>query len=482
MLPTYQSLFDDLHQRKLGYALWKNLAEVEDALAGKGDLDLYVRVETAGLFLERLIANGFVRAHSRYTYPDVEHHFAWDETAGRFCHLHVYFRLVTGESHLKQFCLPIESYLDAFPPTINTDHGLLECHPQVLQRLHLFRRRIKLSSLPGVALYLRERRGYVAETQALDARVTTAQGSYEDLDGWLATVQPASGGMLVEAARGLGHRVELSHLSRFTPLGGWARRYWHLVRRPCNKLLRRKKRLDHGMIVAVTGLDGSGKSTTVELLQAWLGREFDVVPVHYGHGRLTLWSAPVRLALQLRHALSMSRNARDADRTAQDAPSARSFVAHVRYLALAIERKAVVADAVRAASRGCIVVSDRWFSLNKGKMDSPRLDPESVHGLKRWMARLENRCYAVSPDPDLILRMQVSPQVAVQRNRERDKADKETDEQIIERFRVNGAVRYRCINQHIVDNERSLQTVQADVRERVWKTLILRQGPWRGHS
>ena len=482
VLTPYRRLFSDLHAGRIGHSLWKNLTEVPAALQGTGDLDLYVRPATAAAFRRALGEHGFLRAHSRYAYPDVEHHYAWDEVSGRFCHLHVYFRLVTGESHLKQYCLPIEAYLQEWPPTRRED-GLLQPDPEVLRRLHLFRRRIKLSCLPGLFLYARERHGYTEETAHLEALASSCSTlEPARLQGWLSSVvpgEPGADGLVAEARRGLRHRFELSGLSRFTPAGAWARRYAHLVLRPLNKLRRRRKRPDSGRIIAIVGLDGSGKSTAVDMLADWLGAEFDVRRVHYGHGRSTLASVPVRLALRIRQAV---RGGPDAASAASATPAAmarpkdtQSLIAHARYLALAIERRAVAATALRAAARGELVISDRWYSLDGGKMDSARLDPEGGSVLKRRMARWENRLYRTSPDPDLLLKMRVGVDVALQRNRERDKIGKESDEQIVERFRVNDDLAYRCVDQVMVDNRRSMPEVHRQLREEVWTLLLGRR-------
>ena len=56
-----------------------------------------------------------------------------------------------------------------------------------------------------------------------------------------------------------------------------------------------------GRVVAVIGIDGSGKSTVVATIRAWLGQEIDVVPIYFGTGggrpSLILW--PFKLMVPL---------------------------------------------------------------------------------------------------------------------------------------------------------------------------------------
>src|SRR6266550_3371064 len=56
-----------------------------------------------------------------------------------------------------------------------------------------------------------------------------------------------------------------------------------------------------GCVAAVIGVDGSGKSTVVAAIRAWLGQEIDVVPIYFGTGSgrpsLLLW--PFKLMVPL---------------------------------------------------------------------------------------------------------------------------------------------------------------------------------------
>src|SRR5215510_7505680 len=45
------------------------------------------------------------------SFPSVEHYFALDEESGDLVHVHAYFRVITGESLVKNYRLPLEAML-----------------------------------------------------------------------------------------------------------------------------------------------------------------------------------------------------------------------------------------------------------------------------------------------------------------------------------------------------------------------------------
>lgn len=221
--------------------------------------------------------------------------------------------------------------------------------------------------------------------------------------------------------------------------------------------------LNSGGIIAIVGLDSSGKTVVVERLARWLQQQVEVQQMHYGYARGTL------LTSALRGALAVRRFRTTADTGEQVPPDASpsGLFAHIRFLALAYERRRLLARAVQAASRGSVVIVERWYSLVPGKMDSPRLDLSAGTALKRLMARQEQRLYASSPDPDLIVHLQVDEAVAIERNRARTAAIDDTDEQIRHRFRWHSDLPYRCDEQAAIDNNGEIEQTMLRIRQRV---------------
>src|SRR5205814_8580058 len=90
----------------------------------------------------------------------------------------------------------------------------------------------------------------------------------------------------------------------------------------------------------------------------------------------------------------------------------------LRALMLAYERKKLLIRAHRKAANGTLVLSDRYPTRQPGVPEGAMLhflreDPRSLY---RWLARVEERTYRAIPQPDLVLRLDVPLELAVQRN------------------------------------------------------------------
>ncbi len=253
----------------------------------------------------------------------------------------------------------------------------------------------------------------------------------------------------------------------------------------------------NGVVMAVVGLDSSGKTVVVDRLVTWLSGQVKVRRMHYGYASGTLITSPLRAALAARRLVGGKRRAGSdsanhsvvgsgpatssapvpkpastavstavstpAGNPAEDGPL--GWFAGVRFLALAYERRRLLVRAFEAADDGVVVILERWYSLASGKMDSPRLDTSTGNALKRLMARKEHRLYATSPDPDFILHLRVSEAVAIERNRARTDVIDDSDEQISLRFRLHSNLPYRCVEQMEIENDGDIERTMERIRE-----------------
>src|SRR5438552_18305463 len=90
----------------------------------------------------------------------------------------------------------------------------------------------------------------------------------------------------------------------------------------------------------------------------------------------------------------------------------------LRALMVAYDRKKLLTRAHRRAANGTLVRSDRYPTRQPGVPEGAMLhflrdDPRPLY---RWLARAEERTYRAIPQPDLVLRLDVPLELAVQRN------------------------------------------------------------------
>ena len=217
---------------------------------------------------------------------------------------------------------------------------------------------------------------------------------------------------------------------------GWSREL-HAARTALNR--RRLRRATPGrrvipgggILVAFMGADGSGKSTVVEAVSDRLARKVDVLRLYMGSGDgpVSLLRSPLRpLARAVRHAR------RSGDGGGTGSPSTRHdsapiFAGRVLWaLTLSREKRQRLETAWRARNRGLIVVTDRYPQAQiPGFNDGPLLLARAENGgrLLRRAAAVEERAYLLAErqPPDLVVRLRISPEIAVARKPDMTRAE-----------------------------------------------------------
>jgi hypothetical protein len=291
ILPLLLEILNDLHRQGISYCYWKGSRRVHLVLAGKGDLDLLVgrrdqhRIEA--LLLQRGLK--LFPSVSGRDHPAVVSFLGFDEASGTLVHLHLHFRLVTGERLLKNYRIPWEDQLLAHA-TRHPSLPILILDPASEAILLVVRACLELRRTDPVTLrrwgttrekFALDREALIPEVDegALRARAAKliAEGpNGEDLADRIVEAFYDAGGLKIPVA--LRRRVEahfafdrsynafeyrLRSLGRVTLwlAGDLNKRLLHWPR-PWNR-----RAPGGGCVVAMIGVDGSGKSTAVSTMR-----------------------------------------------------------------------------------------------------------------------------------------------------------------------------------------------------------------------
>lgn len=473
-----------LEERGIRYCHWKSNHRVVEGLHGDGDLDLLVRRCDAGPFVEVLAACGFRLAldPGKPDTPGVTQYYGHDSALSRLVQIDAYTRVVTGEKVLKEYTLPLESML---LEGAGRQDGLRVPLPEAELAVLIVRRVLKASA--PLDLLLTGGRAHDAERRHELERLLVP-GAAERALGLLRRELPAVpaelwGACLAAITEGagaarrwrLGLRLRRA-LRPYRRMGGLElalRRVSHAAARLAHRVMgrRRSKRLAAGgAVVAFVGPEATGKSTLVRETAAWLGGAFATRVAHLGKPSPTALTLLPSLALPALRRLARGHRTDGPGSSAGPADRPVSALFALRCLMLAWERLALATRLHAQAGRGRLVVCDRYPSGEVGAMDSARLEIAGARGWRARAARLEQRLYRRIPPPDLVIRLTVPPQVALQRNRERDKPGKESDERLLWRHEVATVPTYpaRTIE---VGTEGDLDETVRRVRELVWREL-----------
>jgi len=442
-------LFQRLHAESISYCHWKSNEHLRASLLGRTDLDLLVHRPAAQPLARILSETSFKRFHTvpHVAYPGIESYFGLDPRSGALLHLHVHYQLTLGEKDLKGYRLPWENVVLG-TRVFDEDAAIYVADPDIEVLLLLVRAALKLrwrdrlSPLIGRAYF---RGNVLRELRWLAARVHP--------DRLLEHARPLVG---EEAARQavqlvLGPPPSVQRLTAFRrsirpPLAEYRmygavearRRRW--VREAARAWARLRERTPHtpaptkrlvpqgGLLVAFVGLDGSGKSTLVTEITAWLSALVDVVPIYLGSGK-----GPTSVARRLLEGVAAllrpvapggdeegATPAGAAPARGQRSSWLRTCGELLWVVALARERRRRLRQARRARNLGMVVVCDRFLQtqftdFNDGPAFSHWLDERSW--LLRAAARDELaaiRAAELQP-PDLVIRLRVNPEVAARR-------------------------------------------------------------------
>lgn len=416
-------------ERGIVFCYWRSLLRVERALRGDGDLDLLVAQESRQGAETILTEAGFKRFPSIAvrTHPGIETYLAHDEATGRLVHVHLHMRLVFGDALLKQFHPPWENTVLSRRVT-HAGSGLPVLDSETEAVLLVVRWACETSWADPV--YRRNRATQQAkferDRQALALRVDPALlwQRAEDLLG------AGCGVPVAEFITGKPQRstdaLALRRVHR--ALAPWRsgsqaeiaiRRFWRVgvaaFGRFNRRVLLQPRPWAHicpggGVVIAVMGVDGSGKSTLVRALHAWLGSEIDVLPIYFGtgDGRPSLLLRPFKALVPLATRV-LRRKPRGASHgTVSDAPPSGAYAILLAIWAtvLSFEKRAKLRAARRAADRGMVVVGDRFPQDQIDSYNDGPLLPRLAH-VPGFLRRFEAASYALSRSlpPDLVIKL-----------------------------------------------------------------------------
>jgi hypothetical protein len=473
------SLFRSLEQKGVRYCHWKSNIRLEATLAAAEDVDLLVDPHDASPFYAALLENGFGLTQSRsgIGHPGVIHALALDERSAELVHVHAYFQIVSGDSLVKSYRLPIERSLLKHTRYL---HGVRV--PTAEAELVLFALRIALKHVEPVEILMAQRdyRSISAELSWLRA-AADPERSAELCTAWFPRIEAVLFRQLLDAieikravARRivLGYRVawRLRGLRRLNPILATVSR----LRRVLSLLAQRVQgRSDlvlqtGGTIVALVGPKASGKSTLGQVLVTRLGEHLDVRRIHAGKPPATALTLLPRLVVPAARFLLPGERAGEYERPERRRERRYSLLYVLRMTLLAYDRRKLLTRAMRAATAGSIVISDRYPSRSVGSIDSCCFDEQALakcnSRLKRWLMNRERALYKDLPSPDLILRLVAPIETTLERDARRLKQGGPDAKALRRRWELEGRCEFSGTPVIQIDTDQPLHaTVRAAI-------------------
>lgn len=501
-LEVVRDLVTRLDRAGIRFCQFKSNRHLNEGVGGITDLDVLVERSAGPMLSVVLGQSGFKRfsAPPGGDYPAVEDYLGMDTATGRLVHLHLHHRLTTGVPHLKGHRIPWEE-LVLTTRLRDEDSGFWVSEPNVELLFLLARGALKVGLSDRLAAWWgqdRVRAGLMPEYLWLRERIQLPR--VIELGGSLlgADVGPALESIL-STGPSLGRLLALRRratpvLRRYRthgPAGALLERWRRQLQSLRSKIGRRFRRVAGpvsridprgGIIIAFMGPDGAGKSRLTSEVALWLNWKLDARVIYFGSGDgpSSLVRRPLKIVLALARGLKLwPKTGGRSDVTDERGPSAghrgpstiRGLALACWALALAFEKRHKLERAWRARNSGIVVVCDRYPQNQiMGFNDGPLLShwDRSRSGLLRALARWESTPYRWAEDdaPDLIVKLHVSPAVAVRRKAEM------LPEEIQKRSRALARLCYPAGTRVVdLDADRPWDDVLLDAKREVWGGL-----------
>lgn len=455
-------LGESLARRGVAYCQWKGHGKRERWASGRGDIDLLVDRASWTDFARVLGELGFKLAlpPAGREASGVMHFFGLDARRGELIHLHVYERLAIGSPWRTHYRIPLERELLA-TATLEGD-GVFKTAAAELELVVLVLRLVLRHELRDVVRREPPRwlDGALAELDRLEERATPERVArvlttlvpevpVKLFEHVRATLLPGCPAWRRVAMRRRLTRALSAHASR-PPLFAFAERLWPRIRPQGQPLA------GGGMVVALAGGDGSGKSTCADALTAWLAPMIGTIHLHLGRPTRSLATLVVGGLRKFAERVRMS-------------PRVVDHLELLRSVCTGRDRARLVRRAFRFAAGGGVAICERYPSREGWTLSGPsEVQGHATRARSRLADRLrryERALYERMPRPDLTFVLRLDAETAVSRK------PSEPADYVRERARLTAAADWVTSGAIVVDAAQPLPQVISTLKTTFWKSL-----------
>jgi energy-coupling factor transporter ATP-binding protein EcfA2 len=432
-----QRMIDAFAEAEIQYCHWKSNRNLENALQGNEDLDILGRRSDAARIAPILARLDLKPARSGLDriFPGIEDYYGLDERSLHIVHLQLHYQLVLGEPLIKNYHFPIEHVMledriddGAMPvPQPRCELAVYVLRTLLKVRVHHLLRR------SGVEILRKEARKEIpflldGTTVREAAAFTSANFPGVDEQLYSSALTALWEGASTSKLLSLKRRVarEISDCRRRPGARAFAallvRRANISIGRIRSGVMPRRHPMAGGLLIAITGADGSGKSTAVEALKTLLIPYFDLGEGLIGKPPKRSFSRAVDLLVGLvrKRFPETIGPARVGPTGHVNAPAFLQLLFGLQLACLATDRLREYRRMLGMRRRGLVIFSDRYPIPGIISMEAPlsdKLKVEANRWTRRW-AKIEQEAHAAIGNPDLLLILRVHPDLAVSRQPE----------------------------------------------------------------
>ncbi|MGD9107941.1 MAG: hypothetical protein PVI75_02095 [Gammaproteobacteria bacterium] len=472
-----KKFFQQMKRENIRYCHWKSNNNLAEALDGVDDLDLLVHQEDSGNFLKLLFKNNFCYADDGEQHtPNVCHFYGFDLNTGKLIHLHVYFRLITGGSIVKNYWLALENFCLS---NIHSENDVMVLNKEVDLLLFVVRKFLEQPSMIEHWLFLKDYKNIKRELDwllhdlSIDSfkKIATDCYPHVDVNFFCKCIDRLKhkDGLLRRIFAGMKMR-RVAALRRYSEIyASWKRSKIFGKAYLCGKCgfkLSGKSLFPGGKIIAFVGSEASGKSTLSKAVYEWLHRGFDVCHIHVGKPPKNImtflpWQF-IKLYVRIKKLFKKATVEKQQNSVNEYVDKIHPLIAVLD----SIDRYHLLKKKVKKMLRGHIVITDRYPTKCKGGIDSPRIEAGGS-----WLARvlgvIEAYYYNKIPIPDVVFKVSAPLSLTLERNAERQNSEPENF--VRYRYEQAKALCYDYTKVIDIDSSEDYAETLMKVKSEVWR-------------
>lgn len=479
ILETIVRFFELLKTNKVSYCHWKSTNHLKETMEGITDIDVLFDSNQANLVEKLILEMGFERFETANlrSYPGIHDYICLDES-GKWVHLHLHYILNLGDRWVKAYRYPIEKEILSRVQYI-AKYNTYTVHP--FDELTLFCLRMSLKyhspfNQKGIwdeLIFLKEK---CKNTDQVYGNFLQYFKGINSILEYINSKEKLSAKKL----NSLAHSIA-KELAVFRRFGFIKFKYLSLKRKIYRYYIEfRRRKLSNfaigrraiptgGKIIAIVGIDGSGKTSTLSYIEKLFAIQMNVCKVFLGNGKSgASWYRKILFSIY--GTKVKKRKSNNSEELIPRKKQKVSWLYALWILVCLFDKERNLKSAISAKANGSLVISDRWPQREVvGTFDGSRINVDNPKNrIVRYVKKREQKFLLLASliKPDLIVRLRISPETSLIR-----KPGELTMNQAEQNSQLLNDIEWGKTKIVDVDADKSIEEVNKCVRNMVWSQI-----------